>query len=103
MKTFGEIKAFTEAVTEAKTEADVPEPPRSGMMPTTAHRGDLPPAREIHAKEARLVFEAAWKESTEAMKLIPEKDAKELELSDWYDLKLRIAQFIAIQTDRHTR
>ncbi len=58
--------------------------------------------RAQHARNSRAVFHAAWLEAGEEMKtLMPDKDANELSHAEWYDLKLRIAQFIAIQTQRN--
>lgn len=47
------------------------------------------------------VFDAAWARAGKSMEtLMPPKDAQDMKLEMWYDIKMRLAQFIAIQTDR---
>ena len=72
-----------------------------------AQAPQAPPARQNgqdvanHAKTAREVFDAAWYEAGTVMKgLMPTHDVEAMTIKDWYDLKMRVAQFIAIQTQR---
>lgn len=79
------------------------EAPSRGAISEPNHKA-VPAQNPIaqHAAHARQVFQKAWSEAGEVMKtpLLPEKDAQDMELGDYYDIKLRIAQFIAIQTQR---
>ncbi len=54
-----------------------------------------------HANRAGDVFDAAWARAGKSMEtLMPLKDAQDMKLEMYYDIKMRLAQFIAIQTDR---
>jgi hypothetical protein len=49
------------------------------------------------------VFGAAWDEAQHIMAKIPEKDAEEMKVWEWYDLRLRIAQGFAIEVNKIIR
>ncbi len=61
----------------------------------------LPQSVQDHANRAGDVFDAAWARAGKSMEtLMPLKDAQDMKLEMYYDIKMRLAQFIAIQTDR---
>ncbi len=56
---------------------------------------------QAHVNHAGDVFDAAWARAGKSMEtLMPVKDSQDMKLEMWYDIKMRLAQFIAIQTDR---
>jgi hypothetical protein len=56
-----------------------------------------------YAGHAGRAFAAAWEQSKESMALIPAKDAEELSVFEWLDLRLRIAQGLAIEINKIIR
>lgn len=56
-----------------------------------------------YASHAGKIFALAWEESKNAMALIPEKDGADMSCFEWNDLRLRIAQGIAIEINKIIR
>src|SRR4030095_6775251 len=56
-----------------------------------------------YAAHSLRIFNIAWEESHNWVTNIPEKDAVELSVRDWYDLRLRVAQGIAIEVNKIIR
>jgi hypothetical protein len=56
-----------------------------------------------YAAHSLRIFNIAWEESQNWVTTIPEKDAVELSVRDWYDLRLRVAQGIAIEVNKIIR
>lgn len=74
--------------------------PRAPQSPPAHQNGS-----EIvkYAAYSRKVFEQAWDEAGNWIKLLPKKDAEDLSVSDYYDLRMRVAQHIAIETSKIIR
>src|SRR4030095_6257575 len=56
-----------------------------------------------YAAHSLRVFQVAWDESKNWLGTIPTRDAEELPLRDWYDLRLRVAQGVAIEINKIIR
>lgn len=85
--------------TKSMEQKDAPDYPRNAPQ--------APPARpngvtlQDHANRAGDVFDAAWTRAGKSMEtLMPLKDAQDMKLEMYYDIKMRIAQYIGIQVDR---
>jgi len=88
---------FQQAKSTMEAPADAPESP-------PAHQnGESNSEIAKYAAHAGRVFGIAWLEATEAMAMIPVKDAEELSVAEWLDLKLRIAQGFAIEVNKIIR
>ncbi len=58
---------------------------------------------EQYAAYSRKVFTEGWKQAIEWSKELPEKDAQDLTVRDYYDLRMRVAQHIAIEVGKIIR
>jgi hypothetical protein len=87
---------------EGKEEVKKAETSSSPSKPATAGKGNGDKIKDYAAHSLR-IFNIAWEESHNWVTNIPEKDAVELSVRDWYDLRLRVAQGLSIEINKIIR
>jgi len=95
-----EADIHTSAPRQTHTEAQVSNAAAKALSKTEAKEIVQLDAIEYHAEAARQIGEVAWKKATELMKLIPDKDAKDIGVEAWYDMVVRQQQGIKIYVER---